>query len=64
MYIFIVMKRTMQLIFGLPHLFHVCHCPVSGADAILIHSKKSEPDDIVEFMKRWNNDVRMILLIG
>lgn len=29
----------------------------AGADAILIHSKKSDPSDIESFMKRWNNQV-------
>ena len=29
----------------------------AGADAILIHSKKSQPDDIVEFMGEWDDKV-------
>ncbi len=27
----------------------------AGADAVLIHSKKSDQSDIEAFMKRWNN---------
>lgn len=30
----------------------------SGADAILMHSKRSDPKDIEAFMKAWNNQVR------
>ncbi len=29
----------------------------AGADAILIHSKKSDPSDIEAFMKAWKNQV-------
>jgi phosphoenolpyruvate phosphomutase len=29
----------------------------AGADAILMHSKKSDPSDIEAFMKAWNNQV-------
>jgi phosphoenolpyruvate phosphomutase len=29
----------------------------AGADAILMHSKKSDPSDIESFMKAWNNKV-------
>lgn len=29
----------------------------AGADAILMHSKKSDPSDIEEFMKVWKNQV-------
>jgi len=30
----------------------------AGADAILMHSKKSDPSEIEAFMKAWNNQVR------
>jgi len=30
----------------------------AGADAILMHSKKSDPSDIEAFMKAWNNKVK------
>ena len=38
----------------------------SGADAILMHSKKSDPSDIEAFMKAWNNQVSLacILFMG
>jgi phosphoenolpyruvate phosphomutase len=29
----------------------------AGADAVLIHSKKSDPSDIEAFMKAWKNQV-------
>jgi phosphoenolpyruvate phosphomutase len=29
----------------------------AGADAILIHSKKSDPSDIEAFVSRWGNKV-------
>ena len=29
----------------------------AGADAILMHSKKSDPSDIESFIKAWNNQV-------
>jgi phosphoenolpyruvate phosphomutase len=29
----------------------------AGADAILMHSKKSDPSDIEGFMKVWKNQV-------
>jgi 2-methylisocitrate lyase-like PEP mutase family enzyme len=29
----------------------------AGADAILIHSKKSDPSDIEAFMSEWNSKV-------
>ena len=29
----------------------------AGADAILMHSKKSDPSDIESFVKAWNNQV-------
>lgn len=29
----------------------------AGADAILMHSKKSDPSDIEAFMKAWKNQV-------
>lgn len=39
-------------------VFYVYPALFAGADAILIHSKKSEPDDIIEFMKEWADNVR------
>ena len=34
----------------------------AGADAILMHSKKSDPSDIESFVKAWNNQVRSLPL--
>jgi len=31
----------------------------AGADAILMHSKKSDPSDIEAFIKAWNNQVQL-----
>ena len=33
----------------------------AGADAILMHSKKSDPSDIEAFMKAWKNQVHQWL---
>jgi len=33
----------------------------AGADAILMHSKKSDPSDIEAFVKAWNNQVRVMI---
>lgn len=35
----------------------------AGADAILMHSKKSDPSDIEAFMKAWKNQVIIIINI-
>ncbi|CAL8112349.1 unnamed protein product [Orchesella dallaii] len=34
----------------------------AGADAILIHSKKSDPSEIEEFMKAWNNQGPVVVV--
>lgn len=34
---------------------YACLLQFPGADAILMHSKKSDPSDIEAFMKAWNN---------
>ena len=34
----------------------------TGADAILMHSKKSDPSDIESFMKAWKNQVSTLQL--
>ena len=33
----------------------------AGADAILMHSKKSDPSDIEAFVKAWNNQVHFMI---
>lgn len=34
----------------------------AGADAVLIHSKKSDPSDIAAFMKEWNNKAPVVIV--
>jgi phosphoenolpyruvate phosphomutase len=34
----------------------------AGADAILIHSKKSSPDEILEFMQRWRDTSPVVIV--
>lgn len=40
-----------------------CRRSISGADAILMHSKKDNPSDIEAFMKAWNNQVMAEFMI-
>ena len=35
----------------------------AGADAILMHSKNSDPSDIEAFVKAWNNQVHFIIFM-
>lgn len=34
----------------------------AGADAIVIHSKSKKPDEVVEFVQRWNNKAPVVLI--
>jgi len=34
----------------------------AGADALLIHSKLSDPKDIFDFMKRWDRDIPVVIV--
>lgn len=34
----------------------------AGADAILIHSRKSEPDEIIEFANAWQNKLPVVIV--
>jgi len=34
----------------------------AGADAILIHSKKSAPDEIFEFSEQWNGKIPLVVV--
>jgi PEP phosphonomutase and related enzymes len=34
----------------------------AGADALVIHSKKSEPDEILEFARRWQNRLPLVII--
>ena len=43
--------------------YHVhLHTSLAGADAILIHSKKSSPDEILEFSKLWNGNIPLVVV--
>lgn len=35
---------------------------LAGADAILIHSKKTSPDEIFEFSKLWNGNIPLVVV--
>ena len=34
----------------------------AGADAILVHSKKSKPDDVLNFSERWERDLPLVIV--
>jgi phosphoenolpyruvate phosphomutase len=34
----------------------------AGADAVLVHSKRSDPDEILEFMRRWDGAVPVVIV--
>ena len=34
----------------------------AGADAILIHSKSSDPEEVLEFIKNWNLDTPLVII--
>lgn len=34
----------------------------SGADCILVHSKRKDPEDILQFMKHWNHSVPVVIV--
>ena len=34
----------------------------AGADAILIHSKKNTPDEVIEFSESWNGNIPLIVV--
>ena len=34
----------------------------AGADAILIHSKRSQPDEVLEFAREWNNRSPLVIV--
>ncbi|QPB24853.1 isocitrate lyase/phosphoenolpyruvate mutase family protein (plasmid) [Rhizobium sp. 007] len=37
-------------------------CAEAGADAILIHSRKVVPDDILDFAREWNNRLPVVIV--
>ena len=34
----------------------------AGVDAIMIHSKKESPDEVIEFIEAWNEDVPLVIV--
>lgn len=34
----------------------------AGADAIVVHSNKETPNEIIEFMNRWNRDIPIVII--
>ncbi len=34
----------------------------AGADAILVHSKKSKPDDVLKFSENWDRDLPLVIV--
>lgn len=62
---FVVVARTEAFIAGWglrEALIRATAYADSGADAILVHSKRKDPDDIVQFMKHWNNKVPVVIV--
>jgi phosphoenolpyruvate phosphomutase len=48
---------------GLDEMLHrACAYHAAGADALLIHSKKSTPDQILAFAKVWNNRCPLVIV--
>lgn len=62
---FIVVARVEALISGLPMeeaLRRAAAYSDAGADAILIHSKKSDGEEILEFCRQWKQRVPIIIV--
>ena len=62
---FMIVARTEALINGLgvDEAIKRAHAyVVSGADAILVHSKSKTPDEIIQFMSKWDNSVPIIIV--
>lgn len=62
---FVVMARTEALIagLGLAAALQRCHAYAdAGADAILIHSKSAEPDEVIEFLRAWHRPVPVVVV--
>jgi len=62
---FCVVARTESFItgWGLNEALDRAHAyQEAGADAVLVHSKKSKPDEIVAFMERWNNACPVVIV--
>lgn len=62
---FVVIARVEALIAGLgqEEALRRSHAyEAAGADAILVHSKQSTPDEIVDFVNAWNGKVPLVLV--
>lgn len=62
---FVVIARVEALIAGLGQENAYARASAyaeSGADAILIHSRQRDPDEIAEFANRWNHAVPLVVV--
>jgi len=62
---FLVIARTEALIagWGMEEALKRAHAYIdAGADAILIHSKSQIPDEIFEFVDKWNNRAPLVVV--
>ena len=62
---FSVVARVEALIAGWPQdeaLRRALAYADAGADAVLIHSKESEPDQVLEFMARWTGGCPVVIV--
>lgn len=62
---FVLIARTEALIqnMGLKNALERCRAYAdAGADAVLIHSKQSEPSEIFNFMENWDRDTPVIAI--
>ena len=61
----VIIARTEALIAGLGQdeaLSRAHHYEEAGADCILIHSKSKQPDEILEFISRWDGKAPLVLV--
>lgn len=61
----VVIARTEALIAGWGHeeaLKRARHYVEAGADCIFIHSKSKAPDEIAEFVKRWDGNAPLVIV--
>ena len=62
---FLVIARVEALIagWGMEEALKRAHAYIdAGADAILIHSKSQTPDEIFEFVEKWNNRAPLVVV--
>ncbi len=62
---FMIIARTEALIAGQGHaeaLMRARAYVEAGADAILIHSRQTTPDEILQFIAAWDNDTPLVLV--